>query len=63
MDIFERERFFKNKEMKTKHDLTLSSNILVNMTIVGTRCSQIIRQKSSTELSVGPVINNYTAAC
>ena len=42
--------------MKMKCDLTLSSNILVSMTIVGTRCSQIMRQKSSTELSVGPVI-------
>ena len=55
MDISERER---NKEMKTKCDLTLSSNILVSMTIVGTCCSQIMRQKSSNELSVGPVINN-----
>ena len=43
-------------EIGDAHDLTLPSNILVSMTIVGTRCSQIIRQKSSTELSVGPVI-------
>ena len=50
-------------DSNTKHDLTLPSNILVSMTIVGTRCSQIMHQKSSTELSVGPVINNYTAAC
>ena len=34
--------------------LTLPSYIRVNMTMVGTLCSQIIRQKSSTELSVGP---------
>jgi hypothetical protein len=34
--------------------LTLPSKIRVSMTIVGTRYSHIIRQKSSTELSVGP---------
>ena len=34
--------------------LTLPSNVRVNMTMVETRCSQIIRQKSSREFSVGP---------
>jgi hypothetical protein len=37
--------------------LTLPSNILVSMTTVGTRCSQIICQKSSTEFSAGPIRN------
>ena len=44
------------------HLLTLSSNILVNMTTVGTRCSHIMRQKSSTELSVGPARRNESSS-
>jgi len=41
--------------------LTLPSNILVSITTVGVRLSQIMRQKSSTEFSVGP--NNRTDVC
>ena len=34
--------------------LTFPSNTLVSITMVGTLSSQIIRQKSSTEFSIGP---------
>ncbi len=44
--------------MSIIYTLTLPSNILVNMTIVGMFPSQIIRQKSSIEFSVGPKKSN-----
>ncbi len=44
--------------MSILYTLTLPSNILVNMTIVGIFPSQIIRQKSSIEFSVGPNRSN-----